>query len=210
MRSENYPTGKSPTFIEEARHTQLVRCAVQTIAEIGLPQSSIAEIARRAGLTKTAVFYHFSGRDELIDAVVSAVLTGAAQFMSERADESDDPADQLRSYIGTNIEYIATHRAETRALVSIAMTHVDKAGRSRLRSDAWRYEQSLAPLEDILIRGQEQGTFGSFAPRTTAVTIRAAIDAIGPQLSAIPDLDLDEYTRDLVGLFDRATERSRT
>lgn len=40
-----------------------------------------------------------------------------------------------------------------------------------------------------------------------AMTIRAAIDAIGPQLTALPDLDLDGYTTDLVALFDRATRK---
>ncbi|MGW5117295.1 hypothetical protein ACWEQ8_17950 [Streptomyces noursei] len=43
-----------------------------------------------------------------------------------------------------------------------------------------------------------------------AMSIRAAIDAIGPQLNTKGHLDLDGYARDLVELFDRATARART
>ncbi|MFC7641566.1 hypothetical protein ACFQX6_11610 [Streptosporangium lutulentum] len=39
------------------------------------------------------------------------------------------------------------------------------------------------------------------------MTVRAAIDVIGPQLSVIPDLDLDAYARDLVSLFRHATTK---
>jgi hypothetical protein len=42
-----------------------------------------------------------------------------------------------------------------------------------------------------------------------AMTIRATIDAIGPQLTVIPDLDLHAYAKDLVDLFRHATEKDR-
>ncbi|GAA4259372.1 hypothetical protein [Dactylosporangium darangshiense] len=69
------------------------------------------------------------------------------------------------------------------------------------------YGTSLAPLQDILERGQRAGEFRDFTTRTMAMTVRAAIDAIGPQISVIPDLDLDAYARDLVSLFRHATEQ---
>ncbi|QHC22579.1 TetR/AcrR family transcriptional regulator [Streptomyces sp. GS7] len=209
MRSKNRASGKQErTFIEEARRAQLVDCAIKAIAELGLHRASLAEIARRAGITKQAIFYHFATRDALIHEVLAVVTRQGAEFMAERSRRQPTPADELRAYIEANVEYIATHRDRVRALVSIAMNFTDEDGRSRLLPlDASVYGDSLAPLQDILRRGQEQGHFGEFATRTMAMTIRASIDAIGPQLGALPELDLDGYARDLVQLFGRATAK---
>jgi AcrR family transcriptional regulator len=208
VRSVNQPSGKR-TFVDEARRAQLVRCAIEAIAELGLPRASLAEIGRRAGVTKAAIFYHFANRDELIREVLVVALTEGAEFMAERVRRQPTPADELRAYIEANIEYIATHRDAVKALVAIAMNFTDEDGRAKLLPDSSVYAESLAPLQDILRRGQEAGQFGAFDTRTTAMTIRAAIDAIGPQLTALPDLDLAGYTTDLVALFDRATRKDR-
>ncbi|MEW1653861.1 TetR/AcrR family transcriptional regulator [Streptomyces sp. NPDC093707] len=211
MRSKNRASGKQElTFVEAARRAQLVDCAIAAIADVGLHRASLAEIARRAGITKQAIFYHFATREELIHEVLAVATRQGAEFMAERSRRRPTPADELRAYIEANVEYIGSHRDRVRALVAIAMNFTDEDGRSRLLPlDASVYGDSLAPLQDILQRGQEQGQFGVFNIRTTAMSIRAAIDAIGPQLNAIPDLDLDGYARDLVELFDRATTRGR-
>jgi AcrR family transcriptional regulator len=211
VRSNNQPSGRqNRTFVDLARRAQLVRCAIEAIAELGLPKSSLAEIGRRAGITKATIFYHFASRDELIREVLTTVLTEGADFMAKRVSEQPDPAAELRAYLKANIEYIATHRDQVKVLVIIAMNFTDDDGRTKLQHDASVYEASLAPLRDILERGQAQGQFGEFNARNMAMTIRAAIDAIGPQLTAIPDLDLDEYTHDLVALFNRATRKEAT
>ncbi|PJN36340.1 hypothetical protein CG747_33720 [Streptomyces sp. CB02959] len=155
--------------------------AIEAIADLGLHRASLAEIARRAGLTKQAIFYHFATRDELIHEVLAVVTQHGAEFMAARARRAPTPADELRAYIEANVEYLGSHRERVKALVAIAMNFTDEDGRSRLLPlDASVYGDSLAPLRDILQRGQEQGQFAEFDTRTTAMSIRAAIDAIGP------------------------------
>jgi hypothetical protein len=83
------------------------------------------------------------------------------------------------------------------------MNFTDEDGRTRLTHDASVYGTSLAPLQDLLERGQRAGEFRDFNTRTMAMTVRAAVDVVGPQLSVIPDL-LDAYARDLVSLFRHA------
>ncbi|MEV6930778.1 TetR/AcrR family transcriptional regulator [Dactylosporangium sp. NPDC051485] len=208
MRSEKIPSGKSArTFVDLARRAQLVECAIDAIAELGLAKASLAEVAKRAGVTKTTIFYHFANREELIHEVFASALRQGAEFMAARTGKADGPAAELRAYIEANVEYIGTHRKHVRVLTAIAMNFTDEDGRTRLRHDASVYGTSLAPLQDILERGQRAGEFRDFTTRTMAMTVRAAIDAIGPQVSVIPDLDLDAYAEDLVSLFRHATER---
>lgn len=209
MRSEKQPGGKR-TFVEEARRAQLVECAIDAIAELGPARASLSEIARRAGLTKAAIFYHFATRDELIQEVLTTVTSEGAQFMAARLRHSATPAEELATYIAANVDYIATHRRQVRALVLIAINFTGQDGPSKVPHDASVYGAGLAPLQDILRRGQAAGQFTDFNTRTMAMTVRAAIDAIGPQLAAIPDLDLDTYAGDLAALFDRATRGNRS
>lgn len=208
MRSEKLSTGKSErTFVDVARRAQLVECAIDAIAELGLPKASLAEVAKRAGVTKTTIFYHFENRDELIHEVFASTLQQGTEFMAERTGKAQSPAAELQAYIEANVGYIQAHRKHVRVLTAIAMNFTDEDGRTRLSHDASVYGTSLAPLQDILERGQRSGEFRDFTTRTMAMTIRAAIDAIGPQLSVVPDLDLDAYTQDLVSLFRHATEK---
>ena len=193
--------------MDVARRAQLVDCAISAIAEVGLTRASLAEIGKRAGLSKAAILYHFAGRDELIGEVVMTVLRRGAEYMAARMPAEPTPPEELRSYIESNVEYVAAHRDDVKVLVAIAVGFTDGDGKSKLDADASVYDASLAPLRDILGRGQAEGHFGEFDTRTTAMTIRAAIDAIGPQLTAVPELDLAAYARELVALFERATAR---
>ncbi|ETK37701.1 hypothetical protein MPTA5024_02400 [Microbispora sp. ATCC PTA-5024] len=208
VRSEKIPIGKSErTFVDIARRAQLVECAIDAIAELGLPKASLAEVAKRAGVTKTTILYHFASREELIHEVFASVLRQGAEFMAERTTSGQSAGAELQTYIEANVAYIDMHRKQVRVLTAIAMNFTDVDGRTRLPHDASVYGTSLAPLQAILERGQRAGEFRDFSTRTMAMTVRAAIDVIGPQLSVIPDLDLDAYVRDLVSLFRHATTK---
>jgi AcrR family transcriptional regulator len=56
---------KDRTFIETARRAQIMAAAIDTIAELGYGQASLARIAQRAGTSKGVICYHFVGNDDL-------------------------------------------------------------------------------------------------------------------------------------------------
>ncbi len=59
-------------FTETARRAQIVAAAIDTIAELGYGQASMARIAERVGITKGVIAYHFDGKEELIREIVIA------------------------------------------------------------------------------------------------------------------------------------------
>ncbi|WP_279583347.1 TetR/AcrR family transcriptional regulator, partial [Fodinicola feengrottensis] len=59
------------TFIEQARRAQMVQCAVEEIAENGYPAASLAAIARRAGVSRGVISYHFADKDDLVEQVIA-------------------------------------------------------------------------------------------------------------------------------------------
>jgi AcrR family transcriptional regulator len=204
MRSKNRPDGQKPmSFIEAARRGQIVACAIDTIADLGYSRASLAEVARRAHISKSVISYHFAGKDELISEVISEVYSVATSFMRPRIEAPPDAQSKLRAYIEGNVDFYRTHRSHILALVEvIAGLPPQPQG---IATHVAGVEASLAILERILRQGQAAGQFREFSPRVMGLVIRAVLDALPPQMRVYPDLDLDTYARELVDIFDRAT-----
>ncbi len=88
MRSKNSSAWSKnqdqPTFITSARRAQIVAAAIDTIAELGYGQASLARIAERAGTSKGVLTYHFAGKQDLIRAVIAEVLRRGGEYMRPR------------------------------------------------------------------------------------------------------------------------------
>jgi AcrR family transcriptional regulator len=204
MRSKNIPDGQDhPSFIEAARRAQIIDAAIDTLADVGYARSSLAEIAKRAQISKSIISYYFAGKDDLLRQVVVKLYEEGVAFMAPKIAVEVSPATALRTYIVTNIEYIAAHVRHINAVAEVLANMRDASGNPPW--DAASADWMVEGPEQLLRWGQETGDFRPFAPRTMAVSLRAAIDAFSVQLLAHPDLDVASYVSELVTLFDFAT-----
>lgn len=194
------------SFIENARRAQLIECAIDAIAERGYTRASMAEIARRAGVSKGVISYHFAGKRELIEQVVKTVMEKASAVMLPRIFAEHNATGMLRAYIESNLEFIASHRNHILAVMNVAVGAREDG--KRLIDLALAFEPAVQALENMLKSGQEHGEFREFSTRVMAVTIRNAIDSLAPILAADPKLDLKLYANELATLFNIATRRS--
>ena len=195
---------KRPSFIEAARRAQLIECAIETIATLGYAQASLAQVARRANISKSVITYYFTSKEELLEQVVTEIYTAAVQAVTPQIAAQPTAALRLQAYIRSAVDYIGTHRMRMVALLEIALNFRTADGKLRYSGTE---EWILTALEALLRQGQEEGEFRAFDLRVMAVTIRRAIDAVAPLLAAHPNLDTDSYARELVTLFDRATRK---
>ena len=205
MRSDSQSNVQSGrTFIEEARRAQLVSCAIDTIAELGYGQASLARIAERAGISKGVIGYHFAGKDELLSAIVAEVLARADEYMRPRISEESTGQGTLRAYIESNLAFMGAYRNHMIAIVEIARNRRRAEGGSTL--DPAVLEGAVESLRQLLARFQSTGEFrADFDPEVMANAIRAAIDATPRRLASDPELDVEHYGRELANLFDLAT-----
>ncbi|ATL66194.1 TetR family transcriptional regulator [Nocardia terpenica] len=198
-------TGRSVTAT--ARRAQIVAATIETIAELGYGQASFARIAERAELSSTRLIsYHFSGKDELMRAVIADVSTEIRAFMSERLRDLPDQRSALLTYIRSRVEFIAARRTQMDALMSIFL---EFRGTDDERSyDSASERRTLSYVQDILEAGQRSGEFRKFDTFVMASTIERAIDGLPFLLRTAPDLDLSSYAAELTTLFDLATTGS--
>lgn len=194
--------GSRRTFTETARRAQIVEAAIETIAEVGYARASFARIAKRAGLSSTGLIsYHFASKDELIARVVVTIYSAMGQFMARRMEGQSSAADALRTYIQANAAFIGTHRIQMKAFLDIFMN-------GGLHYDETTELTVVSPVEEILRRGQENGEFRPFDTRVMAVVIQRAVDGLPFLLATYPDVDVDAYAREVVTLFELATQRT--
>src|ERR1700723_4495535 len=99
------------TFTQTARRAQLVGCAVDALAEVGYQQTTVAEVARRAAVSKGVVTYYFPARDDLVWAVVAAVFASAGEHVGTRL-EGVPPGRFVAIYLGAWVDYYRDHRRE--------------------------------------------------------------------------------------------------
>jgi AcrR family transcriptional regulator len=189
----------SQSFTEQARRAQIVNAAIETIADVGYRQASFARIAKRAGLSSTGLIsYHFAGKQDLIQQIVGQIVGGIGRVLHERMQGQPTATDALSTYIAANIEYIAVHRTEMKALLDIFMN-------GAFQYDATTEAPILSHIEAILRDGQERGEFRLFDTSVMAAVIQRAIDGVPFLLELRPELDLDRYASELVTLFHLAT-----
>lgn len=205
MRSAPATSGqRERTFTETARRAQIVAAAIDTIAEVGYAQASMARIAERVGVSKGVIAYHFAGKDDLVKEVVGEVLSKARDYMVPRITAQSTGPGMLRAYIESNLGFMAEHRHHLVAIVEIARGARD-AGGGRL-FDSSVLQAGVTALRELLARFQDAGEFRvDFDPQVMAMAIRAAIDAVPPRLAQDPGLDLGHQGRELATLFDLAT-----
>jgi len=197
---------RASTFTQLKRRDQLIQAAIDAIAEVGFPRTSVAEVARRAGVSKGVITYHFAAKDDLIQAVIADVLASMTEYIEPRLEAAEPlvyPERFIAPYITTWIEYYRTHAREVLALVRIYNAFRDETGRPSPAFDVRAGE--IVTIARILEAGQARGGLGDFDARTMAAVMKAALDDALTQYANHPDLDLEAYAAELVALFERAT-----
>lgn len=180
-----------------------MRCAIDALAELGFGGASLAEIARRAGVSKGVVSYYFAGKDDLLGQVIFDVYGRAGAAIAERISDEQDPAAIVRGYVEANLSFLAENSSDIRAVVEIAAN--SRRADGSLRFSPAGEDPVLAHLQQLLQAGKDGGVFGDFDTRSLAVLIRGAIDTASGRLVSDPAFDIDAYTRQLVTIADLAT-----
>ena len=206
MRSESSPIGQESTrtFTETARRAQIVAAAIDTIAELGYGQASLARIAETAGTSKGVIIYHFGGKDELMRELVAEVVARGVAYMEPQIDAEPTGAGKLRAYLESNLAFMGENRNHMVAIFEIAL-NARAADGSRLY-DVSVQDTGVAALEQLLAYFQGTGEFrAGFDPHVMAMAIRAAINAVPAQLARDPALDVAHHAREIADMFHIAT-----
>lgn len=192
------------SFIEEARRAQIVTAAIETLAEMGYVKASLAQIAKRAGISTSLIPYHFKDKDDLMEQTVIELSSAWTTYVEEQVAAGSTAREKLQICIEANLAYMGTRPKHFTALLEIVFN-------VRNADDTLRYvmeekDPSLTAFEHLLAEGQQNGEFRQFNAHNMAIAIRGAIDQFLSQMNKT-ETELEAYSRELVEIFDRATQK---
>ena len=175
------------TFIERARRTQLIEVTIELVADEGYRGASLAAIAKRAGISKAAVLYHFASKDALVHAAHEHTLTELVAAV-RRALAATAPVDGPAAYVRTMIGHLREHPRHTRMLIEAMSNGFGEHG----AAERW---QALAQILDAAWPGRFADS------RTMAVIIGGAIDGIINESLQDPGYDTAAAAEQLIAMI---------
>lgn len=198
-------TKQTHTVTQEVRRRRIVDAAIDCLCREGWHRTTMAAIAKEAGISRGLISYHFAGRDDLYEAVLESVVRvifgeGAAAI-EPRIASAGTAMDMLRSYIEENLRFIGAHRREMTALTEVIPNLRAKDGTPRFGPA--EEEPIIAATAALFDHGMATGEFRTVDSRALASALRRCIDGAAQQIVADPDFDINACAQQLTDLFQR-------
>lgn len=158
----------------EPSRKQLMTAAIDCFARLGYQGTSIDRIARDAGVTKGAVYYHFRDKEQLLFEAVKDRISGFENQVTEAVIPASDPFMSLQRVADACI-FHATVSNHRRFIITLMVEALDtnpalsEEFRSILRRMRWF-------LADIIRQGQRSGSIRpDVDPKAAAAAFMAGI-----------------------------------
>jgi len=179
---------KKPTFTEQARKKQILEISMDLFRENGYDNTSIADIANTAGISRGVIFYYFDGKKELGEEVVRQSLTNYGRYVQTRVNKKLTASDKLLEFVEACLDYTSVHHEDW-------IVFVDTIGRVGNNTEkngvlAWMSERTQENLVTIIIEGQEAGEIENYPAQELSWILHGVVDGL-MSLVAIQPNELD-------------------
>jgi len=156
-----------PLRDDAVRDVEAILDAALTVAELSAPQAPrVADIVAAAGTSNQAFYRYFTGKEDLMQAVMARGLRRVHAYLEHRMSKVEDPSKKIELWI-RGILTQATH--QTAARQSVAVNEIFSGTGNGV--DPRTLEATIA-LKDLLIAPLTD--LGSSAPEFDASVIREA------------------------------------
>ncbi len=162
----------APKMSTEARREQIARAALELFAQEGVEGFSIAKLARSVGLVPSAIYRHFSGKEEVLEALLEVFRDKLYGLVEAARDESDNPLLVLELLLKKHAKLISTGKAAPHVLLSsdVSSGHVER--RAKLHGIFVGY---MNRIEGIAREGQALGVIRKDVEAETIALLFAGI-----------------------------------
>jgi AcrR family transcriptional regulator len=200
--------GAVPATPRGSGRAAITAAAREIFAERGYHGTSIRDIAQRAGLSLSALYYWHPSKQHLLAALLEESTQDYFRTSAEAvAAAGADPAARLRAMVRASIEYRVRRRIESN-LTTREWRNLDPELRERV--DAQRRD-ATALWAEVIQGGVDAGAFRCAHPDDARRAIVAACNAVAQWYEptgelGLPDL-VERYTDIALRIVDAAPDR---
>lgn len=164
---------------EAERRAQILLAARSLFVERGYPSTRVEDVAKRARLSKGAVYFYFTSKRELFDALVEEEQAQTLSFLELAGQYPRPPLVKLIELATHYVEYFAGSDSPPRFfLLMIEMAIRDASVRERVAAVHAGFVERCAAL---IAEGTAAGAFRAIDPLAVAMLLKAMVDGLAGQ-----------------------------
>lgn len=159
--------------------SSLLAVAVAEFNTRGYDATSMEDLSRAAGITKSSFYHHVSGKEELLKAALERALDGLFEILEERAAQDGQALARLRYIIRRQVEVLTSELPYVTLLLRVrGNTDTERWALARRRA----FDASIASLvADAVADGEVRaGVEPSLAARLLSGTVNSIIEWYRP------------------------------
>jgi len=165
---------------DEAEKTRqaLLRAAEHKFFEKGVVSTSLQEIAKAAGLTRGAIYWHFKDKAELLRALSDNAFLPHERLLEDLAQQDlSDPLDALCANCCRTLDSILNdpHRRRLLTILTRRCEYLEELQALIVRNNSCR-DKARAVFETILEKARRKEKLGpGWTPKTAALAMQSMI-----------------------------------
>ncbi len=182
----------------------VLRVAVDLFNRQGYDATSVGDVARELGLTKSAIYHHVPSKEHLLRSAIDEALDALTAALDEVAAADDvDPGERLRAAVRSSVTVLVAHLPAVTLLLRVhGNTPVEQAALARRRT----IDQRLADMVRLAV---EEGVVrDDLDPLLISRLLFGMVNSLTEWVRT--DLDAEALADDVTALaFDGLARRGR-
>lgn len=85
------------------RREEILEAAREAFVKYGLTKITLEDIANECGLKKTALYYYFKNKDEILAEMISHIITEMQEIVKVKASEAETARAKLKIFMSTKL-----------------------------------------------------------------------------------------------------------
>lgn len=133
---------------------KIVDAGVKLFSELGYHRTSMDDIAKEANVAKGTLYYHFSGKGELFETIVTEGFRMLTDKIEQALLEDQSPGEQIKTIVRRHIELFMQY-SELVHIISNEITNgIEPDILERIRKHKINY---IGFLSNVMRQGYEEG-----------------------------------------------------
>jgi AcrR family transcriptional regulator len=178
------------------KRNRILQAAIRAYGRHGYEKTTVADIARRAGVGKATIYYHFRGKDHIFEAAVEREIEAFFAELQRAVDAAGETEARFRVLLKTALAQLKRRRYLAR-LADAEPSNLSELTQPLLRG---MYERLIQLLASILRAGLEDGSLWVEDPDQVALIAVGALAGVSKVLAVLdrdlPPLDFLDRTLD--------------
>lgn len=192
-RSESGPPRRQTTETGQA----FIAAATTLFAEKGFNGTSIGDLANELGLTTASLYYHVSGKQELLLRVLEDGMSNFLNRLEELAELDLQPREKIRLAVENHLHFVLTHKQEV-AVFLRERRFLESPLRETYDARVNRYDHLFT---EVIREGMATGTVPAGDPTLLRLAILGMINWIVEWYEPGGRLSIDEIKTQMTELI---------